>query len=334
MNNEFIKDLLLIYIICNYQKYDSLGLVISQLRYSTIEWLVSHKTINNPNTVQKKLTKLLVDEYNKEPIVPEAVLKYPAPPKPQQINKVVDISVQNPYNFSITAQKLDLEVNVINRLGQPGKEGTVYLVNMFITNDPVLQAFSQACGNTYAMKVYRKKKSYTNVMKEARFQQMAAHCGVAPKVYAIMEKSVNLDVDGPAFIMDLAGERVVDRIKRQNGLLTPQQQFNLLTSALKLDSCGISQNDPNPLNFMFESKTSDNIIWIDFGFAKKQKSNEINNFLSLKAFLHSGMMGVVSRKLLKPEGARILEFWIGKANNQDRKLSEEDIKLIKLHRLE
>lgn len=325
---NFIKDLVLLYNICVEKRYYLLVNIISQLRYYTLAWILKHKVIKEQNAIQKEMLLALKDEYTNEPSVPEMVLKYPAPPKPKKVDKLVDISAKNPYNFSITNQKFILDVSVTSRLGKPGKEGTVYLVNMAI-NDADMGV---GVINTYAMKVYRKKKSYAKILEEARFQQIAARCGIAPKVYAIMKESVKLDVDGPAFIMDLAGERVIDRIKKQQGILTPNQQFNLLKSALELDKCGVRQNDPNPLNFMFDTATSDEVIWIDFGFAKKQESNEINNFMSLHAFLYSGLMGVITRKVLKPEGAKILDFWLNKATEQGKKLTKEDIKLISSNR--
>lgn len=336
MNTNSIKDLLLIYLICFTKKYYWFPNILSQVRYDTLSWILSHSSIKNPNDTQKKIAKLIREEYNKKPYVPQLTIEK-CDPKPKKINKLVDISREHPYKFFLSNSELKLEVNAINRLGQPGKEGTVYLVNMLLytISDPIIRAFSKSCNNIYAMKVYKKNKSYAKVLQEAAFQQIAAHCGVAPKIYAIFERNdqcIALDVNGPAFIMDLAGERVVDRIEKQNGLLTPKQQFNLLISALKLDNCGVRQNDPNPLNFMFTSETSDEVIWIDFGFALKQKSNEINNFMSLDTFLHSGIMGVMSRKILKPEGARILEFWLNKAKKQGRKLTEQDIKLIHQHK--
>jgi predicted Ser/Thr protein kinase len=332
MSINFVKDLLFLHMICLTKKYSLFPNILSQLRYNTLSWILDHPIIKNQTGIQKTLITLLWDEYNKETYVPKLQI-VSCDPKPVKINKLVDISKENPYKFFLSNDKLNLEVNTINRLGQPGKEGTVYLVNMlfYTFRDPIIRDFSKKIYNTYAMKVYKKNKSFAKVLKEAQFQQIAARCGVAPKIYAIFESNdpcISLDVSGPAFIMDLAGERVIDRIKKQNGLLTSKQQFNLLLSALKLDSCGVRQNDPNPLNFMFASKTSDEVIWIDFGFAVKQESNEINNFMSLHTFLHSGMMGVISRKILKPEGAKILEFWLVKAKEQGKKLTEKDITLL------
>lgn len=312
--------------------------ILEQISYNTLDWLVDHynnEVLIHKTAWQKRMESLILKEYNRPAYVPEFEIEGTAPPKPAMIlsgvdnpPKVVDISDKNPYRF-FCADKSFLDfvyvINVTNHLGQPGKEGTVYLINMS-TSIGTLSSY-HSIGKSCAMKVYKSNKSYKTVLKEAQFQQEASKCGVAPKVYAVLPKGVNLDVNGPVIIMDLGGERVVDRIKRQGGMLTENQQFKLLQTAIKLDRCGIRQNDPNPLNFMFASKTSDDVLWLDYGFARKQEKDKLNNLLSLGTFLRGGMQGLISRKILKPEGATVITSWVEKAS-KDKKLSEKDIEII------
>jgi predicted Ser/Thr protein kinase len=178
------------------------------------------------------------------------------------------------------------------------------------------------------MKVYRKAKSIKAVRQEAQFQQIAAKCGIAPQVYAVVGPGGNLDVTGPKIIMGLVGERVVDRITRQNGILTAAQQFSLLKTALRLDACGVRHNDPNPLNFMFSTKYSDDVMWIDYGFAKRQPSTAFNNLNSLRTLLRGGMQGIVSRGVLKPQGATIIDGWLSKLQEGGGTLTEEQVAAI------
>jgi predicted Ser/Thr protein kinase len=349
--NNFNNDLKLILLGCLFSeeknpslrgKKDSKGsggeslfpFILEQISYDTLNWLVGHynsEVLIYKTAWQKRMKSLIIKEYDRPAYVPEFEIEGIAPPKPNMVSsgvknpaKVVDISDTNPYRFFCADKRfLDFvyDINVTNRLGKPGKEGTVYFVNMS-TSIGTLSSY-HSIGKSCAMKVYKSNKSYNTVLKEARFQQEAAKCGVAPKVYAVLPKGLNLDVNGPVIIMNLGGERVVDRIERQGGILTENQQFKLLQTALILDRCGIRQNDPNPLNFMFVSENSDDVLWIDFGFAVKQEKDKINNLISLGNFLRGGMQGLITRKKLKPEGASVITYWVEKAS-KGKQLSTED----------
>lgn len=358
--NGFTKDLLTVYNSCHQytgtsvspsaaQQFQS---TLSQISYSSLDWLKEQvdpdnptidiageepveKNTNPPNRWQEAMRKMIMEVGGEQqPHVPEFEITG-ADPKPKmtshkittgaatKIIKAVDISPEEPYLFSVVENETgaQYQISVIGRLGLPGKEGTVYRANE-------TSLMGAAIPLNRAMKVYRKAKSIKAVRQEAQFQQIAAKCGIAPQVYAVVGPGGNLDVTGPKIIMGLVGERVIDRITRQNGILTAAQQFSLLKTALKLDACGVRHNDPNPLNFMFSTKDSDDVMWIDYGFAKRQPTTAFNNLNSIRTLLRGGMQGIVSRGQLKPQGATIIDGWLSKLQEGGGTLTEEQVSAI------
>ncbi len=331
------------------QQFES---TLSQISYSSLGWLKEQvdpdnptidiageepveKNTRQPNRWQEVMREMIMEAGSEQqPHVPEFTISV-SDPKPNMTShkvttgavtktvKTVDISPEEPYLFSVVENETgaQYQISVIGRLGLPGKEGTVYRANE-------TSFIGTAIALNRAMKVYRKAKSIKAVRQEAQFQQIAAKCGIAPQVYAIVGPGGNLDETGPKIIMGLVGERVVDRIIRQSGMLTAAQQFNLLKTALRLDACGVRHNDPNPLNFMFSTKDSDDVMWIDYGFAKRQPPTAFNNLNSLRTFLHGGMQGIVSRKQLKPEGATIIDGWLSKLQEGGGTLTREQVAAI------
>ena len=342
--DNFIRDLIAIHYACCEKlalaKFES---VLSQVSYRTIDWLAAQVDPTNrmldiagespsekngpaPSKWQEMINKAVVAISTQEPFTPVFdTVGWDKKPTTDTIGKirVIRLSPEKPYLLTIRDEaSVEYQIAVVRRLGKPGKEGIVYRVEQSrIADGPSVPM-------PRAMKVYRGKKSMKAVMIEAGFQQLAARCGVAPQVYGVATQGGRLDADGPKIIMGLAGERLIDRISRQNGMLTDNQQFNLLRTALKLDACGIRHNDPNPLNFMFKASDSDEILWVDYGFSKHQQKGEFNNLMSLKTLFHGGLQGIVSRGILKPQGSFIVNGWVQKAVKQGKTLTPADITAI------
>lgn len=150
--------------------------------------------------------------------------------------------------------KNDIESKYIigKQLGEPGKDGTTYLV----TNKE---------GIEYAMKTFKKQKSSDLIRKEATLQQQAADCGVAPNV-------IEVDTISKFIVMDKLDKNLIDVMKKQNGNLTPQQQQQIVRIFQKLDTALVFQGDSNPINYMLKGKK---IYLIDYGFAKEINSKLI-----------------------------------------------------------
>jgi len=132
------------------------------------------------------------------------------------------------------------------QLGEKGKEGITFLVT---TKD----------GTEYAMKTFRKQKSSTNLRKEAELQKMAADVGASPNV-------IDIDTVSKYIVMEKMDKHLVDLMKQQEGILTKQQQKQIITIYKKLDKAGVFHGDANLLNYMYKGNK---LYIIDFGLAKE-----------------------------------------------------------------
>ena len=84
--------------------------------------------------------------------------------------------------------------NTFNISGNVGKEGTT-----FLASDP-------SNGHRYAVKLFKKTKSATKIVKEAELQRMAADNGVAPAVRGISEKEKFI-------VMDALKETIIEKAR-------------------------------------------------------------------------------------------------------------------------
>jgi len=123
-------------------------------------------------------------------------------------------------------------------------------------------------------------------------QEKAYNAGVAPKVI-----SVDLSKP-PSIIMEKMDKTIIDVINEQNGILTEEQQIQILSLYQKLDNIGLLHNDSNPLNIMI---VGDEWKLIDYGMSKKitkKHGTSPNVKMSLKFMLYS-INGIITRKILK-----------------------------------
>lgn len=134
----------------------------------------------------------------------------------------------------------------IEQLGKTGKEGTVYHVK-------------DKKRKEYAMKEFSRKKSDRNIEKEAIFLKKASEFGIAPQMY-------DFDVVHNYIVMEKLEKSLFDHMKESKGKLSTKIQKDMIKIFKTLDKIRIFHADPNPLNFMFDSKG--NLKIIDFGFAK------------------------------------------------------------------
>ncbi len=134
----------------------------------------------------------------------------------------------------------------IEQLGKKGKEGTVFLVK-------------DKKGNQYAMKVFSKSKSEKNLEREAILLKKASEFKISPSM-------IDYNLDDNYIIMEKLEKSLFDHIKDNKGKLSSKTQKDMIKIFKTLDKIQIFHADPNPLNFMFDSKGDLKII--DFGFSK------------------------------------------------------------------
>ena len=146
-------------------------------------------------------------------------------------------------------------------IGKPGKEGTGYIV--YKKGDQSIE---------YVMKEFKEKKSFSKVREEVKFQIIASLYGLSPVIYEYGKKP------RPYIIMDkMNGGTIIDVMKKQNGILTIDQQKQLISIYEILDRIKVYHNDCNIRNLMFNN---DKLYIIDFGMSRDLKNNE-SNFDSL-----------------------------------------------------
>lgn len=140
-----------------------------------------------------------------------------------------------------------------SQLGEEGKEGTTYFVT------------SKNSKKEYAMKTFRKKKSSSTLRKEASLQNKAAAEHISPKI-------VDIDTVSKFIVMEKMDYHLIDKMKKQNGNLTKNQQEQIIQIFKTLDKIKVFHGDSNILNYMYKNKK---IYIIDFGMAKEINSSLI-----------------------------------------------------------
>ena len=125
------------------------------------------------------------------------------------------------------------------------------------------------------------------------FQRRAGILGLAPKVIDVM-------YDPPRIVMEIMNRTIEQVIKDQNGILTEDQQNDIISLCEKLDENNIYHCDPNPLNLM--EGIDGKFKWIDYGMSidinvKKHTNNP--NVKALKSVFYGGMQGLIRRQICK-----------------------------------
>lgn len=142
--------------------------------------------------------------------------------------------------------KMFMSYTFIRQLGRDGKDGRTFLA-------------LDRNKKQVAIKVFKKTKSSSSIVREAKLQIEASKYGISPYV-------IEYDGDAKYIVMEKLDINLYDEFCKQNGQLTFEQQKSIVKLFDKLDKCNIFHGDPNPLNFM--RKDSKWYI-IDFGMAKK-----------------------------------------------------------------
>jgi predicted Ser/Thr protein kinase len=142
-------------------------------------------------------------------------------------------------------EKID-KYTKVRQLGEKGKEGVAFLVEL-------------KNGEEFAMKTFRKQKSSDRLNKEANLQTLVANTGAAPVIY-------DIDTVSKYIVMDKMDRHLVELVEKQNGILTKNQQKQIILIYKKMDDVGVFHGDANLMNYMVKGKQ---IFIIDFGMAKE-----------------------------------------------------------------
>jgi len=190
---------------------------------------------------------------------------------------------------------------VIRQLGESGKEGTVYEVK------------DNETGKHCAMKEFKANKAQAPFKKEAKWQQLASEVEAGPAVLDVLPGAP------PRMVMEAMSRTIQEVLTAQKGSLTQAQQEDIVALCGRLDEAMIYHNDANPLNLM-EGKDG-KFKWIDYGMSKEinVKNNGLRpNTRALKAMLHSGMQGLVSRKIWTGDYALIKAAYEGAEKGKEK----------------
>ena len=115
----------------------------------------------------------------------------------------------------------------------------------------------------------------------------------------------------PRIVMEMMKRTIEQVIKDQNGILTNDQQNDIISLCKKMDKHNIYHCDPNPLNLMegFDGKFK----WIDYGMSKDicvKKHTSNPNLKALKYVFYSGMQGLVTKKIISSDNLNIINQFI------------------------
>jgi predicted Ser/Thr protein kinase len=211
---------------------------------------INSKTISKSH---RKITPKLDPRSRQKPTVAPRVI---APKKetlrdllPHDNNiKKTNVSIQKDFTPEfLSLKKTGIPIYIKKaQLGKPGKEGTVYLV------------INPELNKKYAMKTFRKKKSGNTLEKEAFYQYLAAKQGISPRI-------IEYNTEEKYIVMEILNQTLLDVVKKQEGVLSSDQQKQILDIYKRLDNIGIMLNDANPLNIM---EKDGRFYAIDYGFAK------------------------------------------------------------------
>jgi tRNA A-37 threonylcarbamoyl transferase component Bud32 len=109
------------------------------------------------------------------------------------------------------------------------------------------------------MKTFKKSKSPETLRKEAVLQQKASVVGVAPVI-------LEYDTVSKFIVMEKMDKSFIDSIRKQKGIVTKNQQKQILNLFQKLDECKVFHGDANIMNYMQKGKR---LYMIDYGFSKE-----------------------------------------------------------------
>jgi tRNA A-37 threonylcarbamoyl transferase component Bud32 len=157
-----------------------------------------------------------------------------------------------------------------SQLGNPGKEGTTYVV-------------SDKHGNEYAMKTFRRQKSSDTLRNQAELQKLAAESDAAPNV-------IDIDTVHKCIVMERMDRHLLDVMKKQKGVLTITQQRQIIGLYRKLDNSGVFHGDANPMNYMYRGRK---LYMIDFGMAKPITSSLVKKLGTDTPNVHIMSLGMV-----------------------------------------
>ena len=99
-------------------------------------------------------------------------------------------------------------------------------------------------GKDYALKLFKKSKSFSSIMKEAEFQLEAYNAGIAPAIYSVYQDEQS------GILMEKLDETLDKIVEKQDCTLKKRQQKQLIHIFETLNRLNILHNDIKPNNIM------------------------------------------------------------------------------------
>jgi tRNA A-37 threonylcarbamoyl transferase component Bud32 len=171
---------------------------------------------------------------------------------------------------------------VYNQIGNTGKDAKTYLVK-------------DKYNNEYAMKTFKKSKSGKKIAEEVALQKICSDAGISPKV-------VDYDTESKFIVMEKMEGHLFDVINEQRGVLTKEQQEQVIRIFKTLDKAGVFHGDSNLMNYMYRG---DRLYIIDFGYAKQIDESQIKKLGTRNPNMEIMLLGFILklRELKCPAGS-------------------------------
>lgn len=176
------------------------------------------------------------------------------------------------YNFK--------KYKIHKQLGNKGIDGITYLVTPSVTQED-----TKMSSKKYAMKVFKTNKTTDSINREIDIQKIAATHKIGPQIY-----DSNVRNKHRYIVMDKMTIHLYDVMKKQNGLLTLQQQKDIIRLYKSLDKALIFHGDSNILNYMYKKNT---LYMIDYGLSKHITTKLIKSLGTDKPNMKYMLLGFV-----------------------------------------
>ena len=139
-----------------------------------------------------------------------------------------------------------------DQIGNTGQDAKTYLV-------------TDKYGDEYAMKVFKKTKSGKKIFEEVTLQTTCSNAGISPII-------IDYDTESKFIVMEKMDGHLFHIIHKQSGILTEQQQKQVIRLFKTLDKIHVFHGDANMMNYMYKGPK---LYIIDFGYGTKIDASQI-----------------------------------------------------------
>ena len=158
------------------------------------------------------------------------------------------------------------------QLGNTGKDAKTYRV-------------TDKFGNEYAMKVFKKTKSGKKISEEVALQKVCSNADISPKI-------IDYDTENKFIVMEKMDGHIFDVIHKQYGIITEDQQKQVIRLFKTLDKIHVFHGDANLMNYMYRGSK---LYIIDFGYGKEIDDAQIKKLGTSTPNMEIMLLGFVMK---------------------------------------